>query len=338
MDERQPPNGAGAPDEEDDYLTMAFDDSATTVISETSLQRRQRLKREGEERGRVKSKAEQAAEEEAQRERGLGTSLLSPADDDGASAGQAAKGKSKGAAMMVKMGFRGGALGAEGNADARTEPLRLNVKDGREGIGLESEKKRKVREAFKAEMGREKRIKAEEGEYRERVRREREVGRWERQLRAAQMIAEKMDEERSQEHEDEEEPGSKSRTISSRPLKSINVLWRGLARAREEAERNRRMRYDLDQSLSRLPSYEDEDGDADDQQALGKSKDTFTVAEDLDEEDEELNDFNALDVDERLEKVVLYLRHQYLYCFWCKATYPDAAMKDCPGITEEDHD
>jgi hypothetical protein len=336
-------NGAGGAndDEEDDYLTMTFDDTASrTAVQETSLQRRQRLRREGEQRGRIKSKAELAAEEEAQRERGLDTSLLS------ASRGQQPKGK--GAAMMAKMGFVGGALGAKDNGDARTEPLRLSVKDGREGIGLESEKKRKAREAFEAEMGREKRVKAEEGEYRERVRREREVGRWERQLRAAQMVAEKMDEENDRDNDTKEADTvdksgdisvSKSiRSVSSRPLKSINVLWRGLARAREEAERDRRMRYDLDQSLSRLPTYEDDDEDADDKFAIGRSKDNFNTADDLDEEDQELDEFNALGADERLEKVVLYLRHQYRYCFWCKATYPNDGMEGCPGVTEEDHD
>ena len=51
-----------------------------------------------------------------------------------------------------------------------------------------------------------------------------------------------------------------------------------------------------------------------------------------------LDDFNALEVDEKLQRVVDYLRNEYYYCFWCKFTYPDQAMEGCPGDTEEDHD
>ena len=315
---------------------------------ETSLQRRQRLRREGEQRGRVKSRAELAAEEEAARERALGTSLL---------ADPAVAGRSKGFAMMARMGFKGGALGRKGAGEGeagkdkgegegaggapaddgpRVEPIRISVKDDRGGIGLESEKKRKLREAAEAAEGQAKRVKADEGEYRERVRRERELARLERQVHGAQKIAERMEEEKESGIEVAE--SGKRRTVSSRPLKSISVLWRGLVRAREEAERDRRMRYDLEQSLSRLPTYEDEHEDEDDKRALGKSKTVFATAEDLDEEDPELDEFNALPPEERLQKLVDHLRKAHYYCFWCKFTYPDESMEGCPGTTEEDHD
>jgi len=351
-----PPNTAGD-DEEDDYMTMVFDDTpaAGKRVGETSLQRRERERKEGAERGRVKSRAQLAAEEEEARERALGTSML---------ADPAVVSKSKGFAMMAKMGFKGGALGRkeekekgeasgpgtaasdakESAGDAadgrRTEPIRISIKDDRGGIGMESEKKRKFREAAEAAAGNVKKAKAEEGEYRDRVRRERELARLERQVHAAQKVAERMDEESetgSGAESSRKEEG-KRRAVSSRPLKSINVLWRSLARAREEAERDRRMRYDLEQSLSRLPTYEDEDEDEDDRTAMGKSKTVFVTAEDLDEEDPELDEFNALPPDERLLKLVEHLRKQHHYCFWCKFVYPDETMEGCPGLTEEDHD
>jgi hypothetical protein len=58
----------------------------------------------------------------------------------------------------------------------------------------------------------------------------------------------------------------------------------------------------------------------------------------LEEEDPELDEFNALAPAERLQKLVIYLREEYSYCFWCKYTYPDNKMEGCPGTTEEDHD
>ncbi|KAH8910691.1 hypothetical protein BR93DRAFT_923412, partial [Coniochaeta sp. PMI_546] len=96
------------------------------------------------------------------------------------------------------------------------------------------------------------------------------------------------------------------------------------------------MRHDLEQSLSRLPTYEDEDEDEDDKRAMGKSKTVFEVAEDLDEEDAELDEFNALEAGEKLRRLVEHLRKEHHYCFWCKFTYPDESMEGCPGLTEED--
>ncbi|KLU84173.1 hypothetical protein MAPG_03218, partial [Magnaporthiopsis poae ATCC 64411] len=142
-----------------------------------------------------------------------------------------------------------------------------------------------------------------------------------------------------------EEEGEQPRSsVRSRPLKSINVLWRGLVRAREEAERDRRMRYDLQQTLSRLPTYDDDDEDDDDKRALGKTSTatttttTYVTAEDLDEDDEELESFNSRDVNDRLQAVVGHLREAHRYCFWCKHVYPDERLEGCPGTTEEDHD
>ncbi|KAK4117299.1 hypothetical protein N656DRAFT_793797 [Canariomyces notabilis] len=376
-------------EEEEDYMTMNFADDPATGISssistsrgprvgETSLQRHQRLRREAEARARPKSKAELAAEAEARREEALSRSLM------------AARPQSKGLAMMAKMGFTpgsalgrrsgpgslssqkraeeegapsaepgvttsskdddGGRTGGGGGDGPVTEPLRIAIKDGREGIGLESERKRKLREAAEAAGERAKRARADETEYRERLRREREEARWAGQLAAAQKVAERMaaaaagDDAglRDGEGNDVGTTTSLVGETAARPLlKSIPVEWRGLVRAREEAERDRRMRYDLEQGLaSRLPTYEDPEEDEDDKRALGKTARTmYVTADDLDEEDPELDEFEALPVDERLRRVVEFLRERHNYCFWCKFAYPDKEMDGCPGMTEEDHD
>ncbi|KAI1733364.1 putative G-patch domain protein [Xylaria scruposa] len=321
-----------ASDEDDDYMNMTFGEEAKTV--ETSLQRRQRLKREGEIKGRVKSKAELAAEEREAREAALSKSMLE---------GAQAK-KSKGLKMMAKMGFKGGALGNKENPDARVEPIRPEMKDGRAGIGLDSERKRKLREAAESA---EKKVKLDENEFRDRVRREREVARCERQVYAAMKVCERMDEEKqtgsaaeaASDVDSAAAPEEKKRTISTRPLKSIPVVWRGLVRRREEAERDRRMKYDLQQtSTTRLPAYEDDLEDEDDKKAAGKTEIAHALVEDLDEEDEELDEFNELEADDKLRRLVEYLRKTHNYCFWCKFEYPDDSMEGCPGLTEEDHD
>ncbi|KAI0459383.1 putative G-patch domain protein [Xylaria acuta] len=319
-----------ASDEDDDYMNMTFGEEPKIV--ETSLQRRQRLKREGEIKGRVKSKAELAAEEREAREAALSTSMLE---------GAQAK-KSKGLAMMAKMGFKGGALGSKESADARLEPIRPEMKDDRAGIGLDSERKRKIREAAESV---EKKVKFDENEFRDRVRREREIARCERQVYAAMKVCERMDEENQtgsavEGGSDVDSAASeKKRKISTRPLKSIPVVWRPLVRRREEAERDRRMKHDLQQSsTTRLPTYEDDLEDEDDKEATGKTQTAYALVEDLDEEDEELDEFNELEADDKLRRLVEYLRKTHNYCFWCKFEYPDDTMEGCPGLTEEDHD
>ncbi|KAI1426932.1 putative G-patch domain protein [Xylaria sp. FL1777] len=327
-----------ASDEDDDYMNMTFGEEEPKA-TETSLQRRQRLKREGEIKGRVKSKAELAAEEREAREAALSRSMLE---------GAQAK-RSKGLAMMTKMGFKGGALGSRENAaGARLEPIRPEMKDDRAGIGADSERKRKLREAADTA---EKKVKVDESEFRDRVRREREAARCERQIYAAMKVCERMDEEKQQQQQNSSVTGSigdgdgdgevpaKKRTLSTRPLKSIPVVWRDLIRRREEAERDRRMKYDLQQtSTPRLPTYEDDLEDEDDRKAVGKTQTAYALVEDLDEEDPELDEFNALEPDVKLRRLVEHLRKEYRYCFWCKFEYPDDGMEGCPGLTEDDHD
>jgi hypothetical protein len=329
-----PPESAPEEEEEDDYMNMVIAEPTKPKEKETYTQRRMRKEREAEARGRTKSKAEREADEAAAREAALTASLFT---------NPATVSNNKGLAMMAKMGFKpGAALGSKDNVGARTEPIGISMKEDRGGIGLDAEKKRKFREEVEREG---KRVKAEEGDYRDRVRREREEARLEGMVGAAMRVAERMSGEREEvaaleagEDVDATEEGVKKRKISTKPLKQINILWRGLIRKREEKERDRRMRRDLNDSLSRLPTYDDPDEDKEDKRALGKEASQYVLVEDLEEEDPELDEFNALDPAERLQKLVEYLREEFNYCFWCKYTYPDKEMEGCPGLMEEDHD
>lgn len=303
---------AGDPEEdEDDYLNMTFEDPVNSK-KETSLQKAARLKKEAAERGRVASKAEKQAAADAAREKALATSLESSTN--------------RGAKMMAKMGFKpGSALGAAGN-EGRINPLEVNVKEGKEGIGIDSEKKRKIREQADAMEQGVKRTKLSEGEFRERNRIEREEKRAEGMWWGGMKVLEGFESENGETAGKDDEAG---RDAPKRPLKYVNLLWRPLVKDRAEKERDRRARYDLTQSLSRNPEYTSED--ADDKIALGAE------VEDLDEEDPELDEYIALPAAERLEKVVRYLLEKHRYCFWCKYRYEDVGMEGCPGLTEEEH-
>lgn len=306
--------GSHSEDEEDDYLNMTFEEPATKK-KETSLQKTARLKKEAAKRGRIPSKAEKEAAAAAAREKALATELDS---------------SNKGAKMMAKMGFKaGGGLGAAGN-EGRTRPIELGMKDDKGGIGADSEKKRKIREAAEAAESGAKKVKLTVEDFRERNVREREEkrleGMWYGAMKILEMFEEdgdKKDDEAKKSHEAGKDD------FTRRPLKSMNVLYRPLVRDRLAKERERRARYDLTQSLSRNEEYTEED--ADDKLALSSE------VQDLDEEDAELEEYEGLLIAERLDKTIKYLREKYWYCFWCKYRYEDEGMEDCPGLTEDEH-
>ncbi|KAJ5121215.1 uncharacterized protein N7515_009176 [Penicillium bovifimosum] len=346
-----------ASEDEDDYMNMVIEEPTQ---KETFSQRKLREQREAEARGRVPSKAERAAQEAARRDAALATSTLNPTN--------------KGFQMMAKLGFKpGGVLGKRPTGDsdtadpARAEPLNVIIKENRGGIGLDSEKKRKIREEAEEAA---KKIKHEEGDYRDRVREERELKRTEAQVRAAQKVAERLDagaeDETSTEPKNEggtepcaddkekhdpldpnQPPAASRKKKPVRLTSQLNVLYRGLVREREKRDSDRLARHALQSSLpssffpkARLPGYDDPTMDRDDKKALGDEVDQNTSALEieLEEEDEELDAFNALEPAQRLHKLVLYLREKHRYCFWCKFAYETDELEGCPGLTEEDHD
>jgi flagellar biosynthesis GTPase FlhF len=243
----------------------------------------------------------------------------------------------KGFKMMAKLGYKpGSTLGK--SADARTEPLHLSMKEDRAGVGMDSEKKRKMREALEATERQEKKVKIDQVDYRERLRQEREEQRLEGQVHAAQKVAERLDTEAE---EEQEVSGAKITVpLEKRPLKSINVLWRGLIKDRREREAQEHMKREVQNSLTyRRPDYNDSDEDEEDRGAVSKKRDAVEFFEqDLEDEDLELDEFNQLTSADRLAKVAAYLRSKHLYCFWCKTSYPDPDFLGCPGTTEEAHE
>jgi hypothetical protein len=314
-------------EDEDDYLTMTFEDPTPSTKTETLTQKKKRLAREAEMKGRPKSKAEIAAEEKLKRDEALKKNNVDA--------------NSKGFKMMAALGYKPGTAlgvardGAEQDQDDTRllEPIGLELREGRSGIGADAEKKRKFRqEAAAAEEDLKKR-KVDEGDFRERQMKEREEKRKEGQLFGAMKVCDEL-----QEDEDSTSTRAEEMSARKRPLSGVNVLWRGLVKQRLLQERDRRMRYDLHQSLSRRPTYDDPDEDKDDQIALAKKADTEVVGVELDQDDPDLDTFESMSIAERLDKVVSYLRERWHYCFWCKHKYPDNTMDGCPGLTEGDHD
>ncbi|PHH79713.1 hypothetical protein CDD80_3956 [Ophiocordyceps camponoti-rufipedis] len=304
-------------EEEDDYLNMKFED--TERVQETSLQRTQRLKRESRARGHHKPRQQRAKEDREKRDKALATSLL---EDPRAQ-------NSKGLAMMKQMGFSGGGLG-KSDAQGQTEPLEIKVKDNRGGIGHEPVKKR--RHDGKAQNPDE--VKAprhDHDEFRQYNRKYHMEGRLSGITHSAQRLAERFDDKVQLQADG---------TFSRPPLKELPVEYRDRIRRRDLKQRDAEFRRQMEGSLpvKRMASYDDDDDDDyDDRFAMGRDG-GLQMADELDEEDEELDEFLNLSVYDRFYRVTDYLRYKHRYCFWCKMTYPDEQMEGCPGRLEKDHD
>ncbi|KAG0263499.1 G patch domain-containing protein 11 [Actinomortierella ambigua] len=81
--------------------------------------------------------------------------------------------------------------------------------------------------------------------------------------------------------------------------------------------------------------------------AMGPPAETG-VSDDMEQEQEEESppplwgeypEFASLEVLEKRDKVVDYLRAKHAYCFWCHAQYDDQTdlQEHCPGASEDDH-
>ena len=303
---------------EDDYMTMEIQENLSTQ-PETFQQRRLRQKREAEDRARPKSKAELARDADKAREKGLATVVGND---------------SKGAQMMAKLGYKPGApLGAPGNVHARAEPIVMELKEGKEGIGALNEKKRKFREEAEQKDQSEKKMKEDEEDYRVRVAKEREDKRAEGQWWGAMKVLQGLEEE-----EKTKDGGAApmETRMRQRRTRDVPMLCRPLVADRRDREKEGQRRHDMLQSLSRNPTYDDPEEDAHDRQALGCEVEDES---DGDEEDEELLGYMRLPASERVTKVSTELRETWHYCFWCKHRYKDSTelKNECPGETEDEH-
>lgn len=292
-------------EEEDDYMTMAL---PTTSTKETSFQRLARQKAAREARAHPKSKKQLAADAAATREAGLDTALDA---------------SNKGFQMMRKLGFKGGALGRDGDAGA-SEPIRVRVREGRSGIGAataaeaQDEGTRKRKASTGADGGNGATTPVSEGDFMARVAGEQRAAHIERALVAAMRVARRLD---------EEDADAAVPTAAARVAPKANVLWRRLVveeregEGEREAKRARRFLFRAADE-EEFDAYErDGESDADD-----------------DGEDEELAKHLELSSEEQLKRLLQYLRTRFRYCFYCKTTFPDETMDGCPGLTEEDHD
>ena len=148
------------------------------------------------------------------------------------------------------------------------------------------EKKRKLKEMYEESV---KRQKEEPDNYRNNIRSERLETRLKNNLRQAQKVCQNLDTTAA------ESKGKKP---------SLNVFWRGLDREREREHNEKRFRNRLmfERSSNLLGDSDNEEYD--------------NVVQSLEDEDTELDEFEALPLEDQFTTILRYMREKYFYCFW----------------------
>jgi Domain of unknown function (DUF4187) len=147
-------------------------------------------------------------------------------------------------------------------------------------------KKRKLKELYEDSV---KRQKEDSDSYVNAVRSENMEARLRENLRQAQKTCQSLDIKAAE--------GKENKELS-------NVFWRGLDRERESIEKEKRFRRRIlyEASANLLGESDDEEYDK--------------VEQEKDDEDAELDEFEALPLENQLEMILHYMRETYCYCFW----------------------
>lgn len=218
------------------------------------------------------------------------------------------KSSSKGLSMMQKMGFKiGDTLGKDSqNKNALLEPILVMQREGRTGI-KENEKvsKDNGKEASNEGMTNE-----DAENYIERLTNEQKEQRKEKILHKMQKYCWEFS-------GDEDVPD-----IEKIDPLGINVLWRGYVKYIQKLLKDKREQQRLKDpnGIEELDVDDDEDSEQDG-------------------DDYELELFEELSLDDKIDKLNVFLRSFYNFCYYCGVKYEDQKdlFENCPGLTEDEH-
>lgn len=209
----------------------------------------------------------------------------------------------KGFQLMAKMGFKAGmALGKK--EEGRKEPVPIEVKTTREGLGRDADRKRKQKEQIDLLIKRRKQnhqnLSSITADYRHRMREKFTGRKTASDLKDAQNVCMQLDMEQEWEQ----------------PL----------------------FRWYWPDNWWKKGVKDDEEEVAADGETSSSSK-PILADEEEEEEEEEYEEDEELEPSEKLEVIVGYLRTTYFYCSWCGSQYDNEEAMDasCPGESEEDH-
>lgn len=217
----------------------------------------------------------------------------------------------KGFAMLQKMGYKpGNSIGR--NEKGPTEPIPIEIKTDREGLGRSQARK----EVYEMKLKEIRSNTVSPNEYRSRITEKVILKQIEGDLRKSQRMCERFDSDNnilqpvekwywfSTDPENEDKNSQKFKQTVKRNYDNGTAI---------DSERC----MDYDQTHMNFNSSESDEND---------------------ENDDELPSLN-LSMSEKLWDLTTYLRNKYMYCIWCSVQYDDEddLQETCPGRTREVH-
>ncbi|KAG0290872.1 hypothetical protein BGZ96_005676 [Linnemannia gamsii] len=236
-------------------------------------------------------------------------------------------------------------------------PLAIQIKLGRGGLGMDSSRKRQAEEQLQKQEQEVHRVFDEE--FRGQKRDQFELEKRKRQLGAARAICMRLDSKSAEIRSAHDQDDIQTPRTAKDGRRSNRLWWiddsmpdeiLGTKLMGPGAE----MLVDLEQDQNTrivdgraFDHSDDEDGDLERNKAKRVRLDSL-VSPEIDQADSQDDEppkwgerphFAQLEVHEKLEEVVAYLRSEHSYCFWCSAQYdgPEDISENCPGESEDDH-
>ncbi|CAM9915679.1 unnamed protein product [Ectocarpus sp. 12 AP-2014] len=306
--------------DEDDYLSASF------VVEEPNKPRGKRAQQEADpERGRgesVLSKKDIAKKMEDRREEGLQQKI-----------GE----ENAGFKLLMKLGYKGGGLGKDG--EGTTKPLMPELKQGRAGLGKESESKRRKEEHKERAKRKASRDAQQEVQRREHF----------RMSMAAQFVDRRLQQDLSRARrlvESLDETSERTRSIMwpDEEKESLDEDPNGGGGSYFNDE-GRRGGIDTDAAGTTAGPSQAWDGTGSTGNTLLKEPEeakgeASTSEEGMGEDGGLREEWDVMTADEKLSACLAYLRASYSYCMYCACRYegPRDLQDSCPGPSRSDHD
>lgn len=286
--------------------------------------------------------------------------------------------QNKGFSLMKKMGYKTGeALGRskpnESKSSVNIEPISVEIKLDRGGLGQVEERKRKLKEieTLKKRIC-ESRIYNEKQTaqiYLENKRAKFNLRKLIHNLHKCQKVCYQLDSDKDLKKPEvkwfwpinvrrslnqtlqieKQEQAKNIETIEQKKDEVKEEFYEKIITNKEDnKDTNMQTVYDnrLEEFISENSSvkvvdyYESDTNSEKDEDKDVKEEKPISDTSDNDDEEEDDNEFNEEVLRKKIDVVCSYLKENYFYCVWCATKYnnDEDIAKNCPGSTEDDHD
>ncbi|EEB06337.1 RNA-binding protein [Schizosaccharomyces japonicus yFS275] len=229
--------------------------------------------------------------------------------------------------MMQSMGFKAEEGLGKHDSQPMLEPLTLERKNDKSGLGHVNERKRLLEELLVEEQQQSKKqvVEIETFEKHQRqVYSEKQTAKY---LRGALSVLERLEEDKLE--------------AQGKPLNETDChpFLKTMIETRKAAEEERRKRI---RRMNGLQSNSDSDDELSSQSPQYLSEDVPTSDDetpDTSVSKSPRTEFDTAEDSMKLNMLLNELRTKYLYCFWCGSKYTDKSdlEMNCPGLDEESH-